>query len=102
MVFKDRFDAGAATYTSPDVVRRWYAQSGYVATGVRSDVAQLFSQSSVSASNSSTLSGSLTNGTLNNGFSTSGAKDSGKLNTGAIVGGIVGGVVVLAALAAGI
>lgn len=109
MVFKDRFDAGASAYTSPEVVRSWYADNGYVAKGVRNEVAQLFTQPSAKESNSSTSSVPPTNASPTNGSpastspgDTSSTDTNSKSNTGVIAGGIVGGIVVITALVAGV
>lgn len=109
MVFKDRFDADASAYTSPEVVRSWYAENGYVAKSVRSEVAQYFLRPALSDSNNSTTSGDPATASPTNGSQgststgdTSSTGTSDKSNTGVIAGGIVAGIVVITALVVGL
>jgi len=93
MVFKDRYDANASAYSSPNIVKTWYSDNGPMAKDINDDVKQLFFGST--ATNSST-------GTSPSATGATGADKSESNNTGAIAGGVVGGVFVLAAAIAGV
>lgn len=97
MVYKDGYDADASGYTSPDVVKRWYAKNGPMAKDISEDVKGLFDRSSTA---DSSVSSSVPTSTEIQPSSDS--SSSGSVNTGAIAGGVVGGVVVLVAIIAGI
>lgn len=103
MVFKDRYDADASVYTSPEVVKRWYAKNGSMAKDISEDVESLFDRSSAAdPSASSVPTPTKVPSSSGSSSSDSGSSSSGSVNTGAIAGGVVGGVVVLAAVVAGV
>ncbi|TDZ23877.1 Kelch repeat-containing protein [Colletotrichum orbiculare MAFF 240422] len=77
--WKDEYDAGAAAYDTPDLVKSWYNDGNLASVEYTSDdVASLFAKSSESGSDS--------------GSGASDGTDSHSSSTGAIVGGVVGGV----------
>lgn len=98
MVFKDRFDADASAYISPEVVSSWYDKNGYVTRNASEEVAQLFTKAKTSGSSNSTSNSNNDTSSVNDGSSVK----TGKSNAGAIVGSVVGAVVVIAAIVAGL
>lgn len=98
MVFKDRYDANAPVYTSPEVVKGWYAKNGSMATDINENIKSLFDRSSAADPNVSFVPTS-TAARSSSSSSTSGSiSTSGPVNTGAIAGGVVGGVFFLVAI----
>lgn len=95
MKFKDRYDAGASVYTSPEVVERWYAENGSMAKNINADVKALFDRSSAADRSVSSV---LIPTEARSSSSSSSSSDS--VSTGAIAGGVVGGVIFLAAVIA--
>ena len=95
MVFKDRYDPDASSYTSPEVVKRWYAENGPMARDVSHDVRVLFDRSTTTSSTSGSAPSS-----TDPQPSASSANSGSSVNTGAIAGGVVGGVVAIAAVIA--
>lgn len=98
MVFKGRYDADAPVYTSPEVVKRWYAKNALMAKDISEDVEGLFDRSSAADPSAS----SVPTPTPAEIRPSGGSSSSGSVNRGAIAGGVVGGVVVLAAVVAGV
>lgn len=88
MVFKDRFEADASVYTSPQVVKRWYATNGSMAKNISEDVKGLFDRSSAADHSVS----SVPTPTEVRSPSRS------SVSITAMAGGVVGGVVLLAAV----
>lgn len=95
MVFKDRYDADAPVYTSPEVVKRWYVENGPMAKDISDDIKVLFARSTATSSTP----GSAPSSTYSQP-SASSASSGSSVNIGAIAGGVVGGVVALAAVVA--
>ena len=89
MVFKDRFEADASVYTSPQVVKRWYAKNGSMAKDISEDVKGLFDRSSAADPSVSSV---LTPTAVRS------PSRRNSVSTGAIAGCVVGGVVLLAAV----
>ena len=92
MMFKDRYDADASAYTSPDVVKRWYAKNGFMAKDISQDVKDLFSRSSATdpSINSADTSTEVR--------SSSSSSNSNAVNTAVIAGGVVEGFIFLVAV----
>ena len=95
MVFKDRYDADAPVYTSPEVVKRWYAENGPMAKDISDDGKVLFDRSTATNSNPGSAPSS-----TDPHPSASSASSGSSVNKGAIAGGVVGGLVALAAVVA--
>ena len=92
MVFKDRYDADASVYTSPEIVKRWYAENGSMAKDISEDVKALFDRYSAAAP-------SISSAPIPTGSSSSSSSSSsGSVNTRAIAGGVAGGIILLASV----
>lgn len=96
MVFKNRYDADASVYTSPQEVKKWYAKNGPKAKDISPDVEALFDRSSAAVVDPS---GGSYGSSGSSSYSDSGSVS---VNKHALAGGVVGGVILLAALIAGI
>ncbi|OLN83698.1 Kelch repeat-containing protein-like protein 6 [Colletotrichum chlorophyti] len=79
--WKDEYDAAAASYETPEIVKSWYDDGNLANVEYSSDVAALFKQSNTGSSETEPGSGS-----------SSDDSGSSSTNTGAIAGGVVGGV----------
>lgn len=102
MVFKDRYNADASAYTSPEVVKKWYADNGSMAKDIDKDVEGLFDRSSSSTADPSTSSvpKPTPTPTVVQSSNNNNSSKSSSVNAGAIAGGVVGGLVFLAAVIA--
>lgn len=83
MRFKDKYDSTAAAYRTPDIVKKWYAENGPIATNSSEGVQNLFAQPR-----------------LDSPTTPSPVPPNHKKNIGAIVGGVVGGTLGLVAITA--
>lgn len=95
MEWSDGYDADAAAYESPRVVKEWYGDEENAEPEWSSDtVKALFSRTTTTTTTSSASPSG--DGTVSLASSSASATPSSKPNAGAIAGGVVGGVVALA------
>ena len=94
MQWSDKYDAGAAPYKTPEVVKAWYRENGSSPESWNNpDVRAFFEKASTTDAGSSSGTGSQSPGPT----SSSGSKSTS--HTGAIAGGVVGGIAALALIA---